>query len=50
MLAPDTLPLWFAVPAIVAAWTALISMAVCDTAPDLYPEDLSRLDVLDRTG
>lgn len=44
----DTLPVWFWLPAAVVAWGMVLIPIVRSHADDVDPNDLTRLDVLDR--
>lgn len=46
----DSLPAWFAVPAIVFAWSLLIVLSVRSMSCNPNPDELSRSDVLERVG
>lgn len=46
MISPDTIPLWFGIPAAIAAWTGLVVLIWRSSATDPSPE-YSRLDVMD---
>lgn len=49
----DSLPLWFWLPTAIILWSILGGLFIASVfraEPDPYPDDLSRLDRLDRNG
>lgn len=46
----DTIPVWFAVPAAVVCALAYFVVELRHAVPDAAPDELSPLDVLERTG
>lgn len=49
-MTPDTIPFWFAIVAIPAAWFTLIVLTFRSRRPIPNPDELSRADVLERVG
>ncbi len=50
MIAPDSIPAWFAIPTAVVALVAWLVIEIRHAPADPNPNQLTGLDVLERTG